>query len=270
MFENLSNKLNARLKRAPVVSVLRLHGVIGGGGLRGGLNDAALAPLIEQAFAPKRLKAVALSINSPGGSPTQSALIAARIRRLAAEKEVKVYAFCEDVAASGGYWLATAGDEIWADDNSIIGSIGVIYAGFGFQALLKKQGIERRVHTAGESKSMLDPFQDEKPEDVARIKDLQEQIHQNFIAQVKDRRGDRLADQNLFTGDVWVGQGAVDVGLIDGLGHLAPKMKEVFGDKVRLNVITQKRSLMQRLGAPGVQDIAFAVEERALWSRFGL
>lgn len=270
MFENLRKKLPGRFTKAPVVSVLRLHGAIGGGGLRSGLSDAVLADRIEQAFAPKRLKAVALSINSPGGSPTQSALIAARIRRLAAEKEVKVYAFCEDVAASGGYWLATAGDEIWADDNSIIGSIGVIYAGFGFQALLEKQGIERRVHTAGESKSMLDPFQPEKPEDVARIKALQEQIHQNFIRQVKDRRGDRLADQNLFTGDVWVGEGARTVGLIDGIGHLVPKMKDIYGDQVRLNVITQKRSLFQRLGAPGVQDIAFAVEERALWSRFGL
>ncbi len=270
MFEKLTKKLRAPFNRAPVVSVLRLHGAIGGGGLRSGLNDAALASQIDQAFAPKRLKAVALSINSPGGSPAQSALIAARIRRLAAERDVKVYAFCEDVAASGGYWLATAGDEIWAEDNSIIGSIGVIYAGFGFQALMEKQGIERRVHTAGESKSMLDPFKPENPEDVARIKTLQEQIHRNFIAQVENRRDGKLADQNLFNGDVWVGQGALDVGLIDGLGHLVPKMKEVFGDEVRLNVISQKRSLFQRLGAPGVQDVAFAVEERALWSRFGL
>ena len=271
MFAKLREKLGGPLNRAPVVSVLRLHGAIGGGGgLRGGLNDAALATQIEQAFAPKRLKAVALSINSPGGSPTQSALIAARIRRLALEREVKVYAFCEDVAASGGYWLATAGDEIWADDNSIIGSIGVIYAGFGFQALLEKQGIERRVHTVGESKSMLDPFKPENPDDVARIKTLQEQIHQNFISQVKSRRGLKLADQNLFTGDVWVGEGAREVGLIDGVGHLVPKMKDIFGEKVRLNVITQKRSFFQRLGAPGVQDVAFAVEERALWSRFGL
>ena len=270
MFTKLRKKLSAPFDRAPVVSVLRLHGAIGGGGLRGGLNDAALAGLVEQAFAPKRLKAVALSINSPGGSPTQSALIAARIRRLAAEREVKVYAFCEDVAASGGYWLATAGDEIWADDNSIIGSIGVIYAGFGFQALLEKQGIERRVHTAGESKSMLDPFKPENPEDVERIKVLQEQIHQNFISQVKDRRGGKLAERNLFTGDVWVGEGAKEVGLIDGVGHLVPTMKNVFGEKVRFKVVTQKRSLFQRLGAPGVQDIAFAVEERALWSRFGL
>ena len=270
MLAKIREKLGAKVARSPVVSVLRLHGAIGGGGLRAGLNDAAMAQQIEQAFAPKRLKAVALSINSPGGSPTQSALIAARIRRLAAEREVKVYAFCEDVAASGGYWLATAGDEIWVDDNSIIGSIGVIYAGFGFQALLEKQGIERRVHTAGESKSMLDPFKAENPEDVARIKVLQEQIHQNFIAQVKNRRGDRLADQNLFTGDVWVGQGAIDVGLVDGLGHLVPKMKDVFGDKVRFNVVSQKRSLFQRLGAPGVQELAYAVEERALWSRFGL
>ena len=135
---------------------------------------------------------------------------------------------------------------------------------------MEKQGIERRVHTAGESKSMLDPFMPEKPEDVERIKALQEQIHQNFINQVKDRRADKLSDENLFTGDVWVGAGAQKVGLIDGIGHLVPKMKEIFGDKARLNVITQKRSLFQRLGAPGVQDIAFAVEERALWSRFGL
>lgn len=270
MFQGIRKKIAARFNRSPVISVLRLHGAIGGGGVRGGLSDAALAQQIEQAFAPKRLKAVALSINSPGGSPTQSALIAARIRRLADEKDVEVYAFCEDVAASGGYWLATAGDEIWADDNSIIGSIGVIYAGFGFQTLLEKQGIERRVHTAGKSKSMLDPFQPEKPEDVERIKTLQEQIHQNFITQVKSRRGDKLPDQDLFTGDVWVGAGAVEVGLADGVGHLVPTMKEKFGDDAQFNVVTQKRSLFQRLGAPGVQDIAFAVEERALWARFGL
>ncbi len=270
MFAKIREKLAAPFNRAPVVSVLRLHGAIGVGGLRGGLSDAGLAAQVEQVFAPKRLAAVALSINSPGGSPTQSALIAARIRRLATEREVKVYAFCEDVAASGGYWLATAGDEIWADDNSIVGSIGVIYAGFGFHELLGKYGVERRVHTAGESKSMLDPFKPEVPEDVARIKALQEQIHQNFIAQVKDRRGAKLADQNLFTGDVWVGKGAQDVGLIDGVGHLVPTMKDMFGGKVRLNVVTQKRSLFQRLGAPSVQDVAFAVEERALWSRFGL
>ena len=270
MFKNLTSKLRARVKRAPVVSVLRLHGAIGGGGLRGGLNDAALAPLIEQAFAPKRLKAVALSINSPGGSPTQSALIAARIRRLAAEKEVQVYACCEDVAASGGYWLATAGDEIFADDNSILGSIGVIYAGFGFHAFLESHGVERRVHTAGRSKSLLDPFRPERDEDVERIKRLQGVIHDNFIAQVKTRRGEKLADADLFTGEVWVGTEAKEVGLIDGIGHLVPTMKARFGDKTRFRVIAPKRGLFQRLGGPGVEDFGHAIEERALWARYGV
>ncbi|MGB0505224.1 MAG: S49 family peptidase [Pikeienuella sp.] len=249
---------------------MRLSGAIGTGGMRGGLSDAAMAPLIERAFAPKRLAAVALAINSPGGSPVQSALIAARIRRLATEKDVRVYAFCEDVAASGGYWLATAGDEIYADANSIIGSIGVIYAGFGFHELIEKHGIERRVHTAGGSKSMLDPFKPEQKKDVERIVVLQEQIHQNFITQVKDRRGAKLADQDLFTGDVWVGAGAVDVGLIDGLAHLATKMKDVFGDKAQFNVVTAKRSLFQRFGAPGVEDLSATIEEKALRARFGL
>ncbi|MGB0412015.1 MAG: S49 family peptidase [Pikeienuella sp.] len=262
--------LKDKIARPPLISVIRLSGAIGGGGLRSGLNDAALAPQIARAFAPKRLAAVALAINSPGGSPTQSALIAARIRRLAAERNVKVYAFCEDVAASGGYWLATAGDEIYADDNSIIGSIGVIYAGFGFQGLIEKYGVERRVHTAGGSKSMLDPFKPEQEKDITRLKALQEQIHQNFIRQVKDRRGAKLADADLFTGDVWVGQQAHDVGLIDGVAHLVPKMKATFGDKVRFNVVGQKRSLFQRLGAPGVEDVSNAIEERALRAQFGL
>lgn len=270
MFNALSDRFASIARRDPIVSVLRLNGAIGGAGFGKGLTDAGLAPLIERAFAPKRLSAVALSINSPGGSPTQSALIAARIRRLAAEKDVPVYAFCEDVAASGGYWLATAGDEIYADDNSIIGSIGVIYAGFGFQALLERQGIERRVHTAGRSKSMLDPFRPERDEDVARIKRLQGVIHDNFIEQVKTRRGGKLADdEDLFTGEVWVGHEAKTVGLIDEIGHLAPTMKAKFGDKARFRVIAPKRGLFQRLGGPGVEDIAFALEERALWARYG-
>ena len=270
MLNALLNRISSAAKRPPVVSVLRLNGAIGGAGFGRGLTDAGLAPLVERAFAPKRLAAVALSINSPGGSPTQSALIAARIRRLAADKDVPVIAFCEDVAASGGYWLATAGDEIYADDNSIIGSIGVIYAGFGFHAFLEKQGVERRVHTAGGSKSMLDPFKPEQEEDVARIKRLQGVIHDNFIAQVKDRRGAKLADGDLFTGEVWVGREAADVGLIDGLGHLVPMMKARFGDKTRFNVVSPKRSLFKRLGGPGVSDIVDAFEERALFARFGL
>ena len=270
MFNALRARFARITDRPPQVAVIRLNGAIGGGGFGRGLTDAGLAPLIEKAFAAKRLAAVALSINSPGGSPTQSALIAARIRRLAEEKEVPVYAFCEDVAASGGYWLATAGDEIYADDNSIIGSIGVIYAGFGFHAFLEKQGVERRVHTAGRSKSMLDPFRPEREEDIERIKRLQGVIHDNFIDQVKDRRGDRLAEgADLFTGEVWVGHEAKDVGLIDEIGHLAPTMKAKFGDKTRFRVVAPKRGLFQRLGGPGVEDIAFALEERAMWARYG-
>ncbi|MEM7524968.1 MAG: S49 family peptidase [Pseudomonadota bacterium] len=270
MLNVLKDRIASVFDPPPVVSVLRLNGAIGAAGFGKGLSDAGLAPMVERAFAPKRLKAVALSINSPGGSPTQSALIAARIRRLADEKDVPVIAFCEDVAASGGYWLATAADEIFADANSIIGSIGVIYAGFGFHGFLAKQGVERRVHTAGQSKSMLDPFQPEKAEDVERIKRLQGVIHDNFIEQVKSRRGDKLADQNLFTGEIWVGEQAKGVGLIDGVGHLAPTMKARFGDKTTFRVMQPKRSLFQRLGGPGMAEIAGAVEERALWARYGL
>lgn len=261
-----------RMKRKPVVAVIRLHGAIGTGGGIGGrtLSDVGTAQLIERAFASKRLSAVALSINSPGGSPAQSALIAARIRRLAAEKDVPVYAFCEDVAASGGYWLATAGDEIFADDNSIIGSIGVISASFGFQELIARHGIERRVYTAGEDKSMLDPFRPERAEDIERLKALQRDIHDNFIAQVKGRRGARLADRDLFTGEVWVGARAQEVGLIDGVAHLVPKMKEVFGKDVAFRVSSPRRPLLSRLGAPGVTDLLAAVEERGQWQRWGL
>lgn len=270
MFNALRDRFASLVTRAPQVSVLRLTGAIGGGGFGKGLTDAALAPLIARAFAPKRLAAVALAINSPGGSPTQSALIAARIRRLAEEKDVPVFAFCEDVAASGGYWLATAGDEIFADDNSILGSIGVIYAGFGFHAFLESHGVERRVHTAGRSKSLLDPFRPERDEDVERIKRLQGVIHDNFIAQVKTRRGEKLADADLFTGEVWVGAEAKKVGLIDGIGHLVPTVKARFGDKTRFRVIAPKRGLFQRLGGPGVEDFGHAIEERALWARYGV
>ncbi len=251
-------------KSAPKIAVIRLNGAIGTG--RGSLTDAGLAPLIEKAFAKGKPKAVVLQINSPGGSPTQSALIAARIRRLAAEKELTVYAFVEDVAASGGYWLATAADEIYADDNSVLGSIGVISGGFGFHELLKTHGIERRVHTAGESKSMLDPFQPQQKEDVARLEKILEQIHANFKTQVKNRRGDKLSDENLFTGEIWIGQQAVDNGLIDGLGHMVPHMKAKFGDETTFKVYGQKKGLLSRFGA----SILAQIEERSLWARFGL
>lgn len=259
-------------KSKPTVPVIRLNGVIGGGSRFGGpgLNDAALASVIERAFSKGKPKAVALVINSPGGSPTQSALIAARIRRLAKEKNIKVYAFCEDVAASGGYWLATAADEIYVDSNSIIGSIGVISASFGFHEAMTRQGVERRVYTAGEDKSMLDPFRPEKPEDIERIKALQKVIHDNFKEQVTSRRGDRLSDKDLFTGEIWVGAQAIENGLVDGVAHLVPKMKELFGDEVKLPLFGVKKSLFSRFGAPAAASMIGDVEDRLYWSRFGL
>jgi len=261
----------SRLKNAPSVNVVRLYGVIGGGSRLGGaaLNDAGLAPVIEKAFAKGKPKAVALVINSPGGSPVQSSLIGARIRRLAEEKDIPVYAFCEDVAASGGYWLATAADHIFVDESSVVGSIGVISASFGFHELINRYGVERRVHTAGEDKSMLDPFRPERPEDIERLKKLQKVIHDNFISQVTSRRGGRLVRDDIFTGEIWVGQEAVDLGLVDGIGHVVPKMKTIFGDKVNLNVIGQKRSFFQRIGAPGASEMIGAVEDRLEWSKFG-
>ncbi len=260
-------------RRRDRVTVLRLEGVIGAGGRLGGrsLTDASLAPLIEAAFRRGRPKAVALAINSPGGSPAQSSLIAARIRRLADEREVPVHAFVEDVAASGGYWLATAADRIHLDPNSIIGSIGVISASFGFQELMARHGIERRVHTMGEDKSLLDPFRPERPEDVERLKRLQAIIHDNFIAQVKARRGARLTGgDELFTGDIWVGQSGIDAGLADGIGHLVPVMRQLYGDKLRFTEIAPRRPLFRRLGLPGVGDALDAVEARGVWTRFGL
>ena len=257
----------------PLVSVVRLHGVIAAGGGRfsgGTINDAAFAPLLQKAFTRGKPKAVALSINSPGGSPVQSSLVAARIRRLADEHKVPVYAFCEDVAASGGYWLAAEADHIYADENSIVGSIGVISAGFGFQDLIARYGIERRVHTAGEDKSMLDPFRAERDEDITRLKHIQKNIHDSFIAHVKRGRGDRLTRDDLFTGDVWTGGDAVGLGLIDGIGHLVPKMKEIYGKDTRFAVASPRRSLYQRLGAPNAGSAISDVEDRMLWQRFGL
>jgi serine protease SohB len=214
---------------------------------------------------------VALVVNSPGGSPAQSSLIAARIRRLAEERGVPVYAFVEDVAASGGYWLACAADQIWVDASSILGSIGVISSSFGLQEFIGRHGIERRVHTAGRSKSLLDPFQAEKPEDVARLKALQEQIHASFIEHVLARRGSRLADDpEMFTGDIWVGQAAVDVGLADGVGHLVPKMKALFGPKVRFLTYGPRRGLLQRFGMAAAGAVADTIEERVAFARFGL
>ncbi len=256
------------LKKPPLVPVIRLQGQIAASGR--GLNDAGLAPLIEKAFRAKPA-AVALVINSPGGSPAQSSLIAGRIRRLAEEKRIPVHAFVEDVAASGGYWLACAADDIWVDASSIVGSIGVISAGFGFTGLMEQHGIERRIHTAGRSKSFADPFRPQTEEDVARIRALLTPLHDTFIAHVKARRGARLAEgADLFNADIWIGARAVELGLADGVAHLKPKLQALYGDKVRLLPLSPKRGLLARFGLAAADTALSTLEERALWARYGL
>ena len=258
------------LKKTPTVAVLRLTGTIAAGG-RGQLNDQTLAPYIEKAFTKGKPAAVALVINSPGGSPVQSSLIAARIRRLADDKKLPVFAFVEDVAASGGYWLAVSADEIWVDPGSIIGSIGVISAGFGASTFLERQGLERRVYTAGKSKSTLDPFRPENPEDVTRLKTILNQLHDVFISHVRTRRGSKLTDaQDLFSGEFLTGQHSAELGLVDGIGHLVPLMKERFGDKVKFRNYDVKRNFLQRFGTSIVHDAFSSIEERAQFARFGL
>lgn len=259
------------VKSPPLVSVIRLQGMIAAQSRGATLNDAGLAGMIQKAFTKGKPTAVALVINSPGGSPSQSSLIASRIRRLAEEKDVKVYAFVEDVAASGGYYIACAADEIWVDRHSIIGSIGVISAGFGLDQFIERHGIERRVYTAGKSKSLLDPFRPENPEDVVRLKEIQEHIHTAFIDHVKARRGDKLnTESELFDGSVWVGGQAIDTGLVDGVGHLVPKMKEIFGKDVVLRPYQQRKPFLARLGADFAADIMAEAEARAAFARFGV
>tara|TARA_B100000686_G_C16684515_1_gene913914 strand:- start:280 stop:1092 length:813 start_codon:yes stop_codon:yes gene_type:complete len=259
------------------IPTLRLSGVIGQAGLmRSGLSITSLDKLIEKLFADKKAPAVALIINSPGGSPTQSSLIAKKIIKLAKEKNKKVISFVEDVAASGGYWLACAGDEIYVDSNSIIGSIGVISPGFGFVDLLKKIGVERRVYTSGKSKSFLDPFKDEKKEDIERLQNIQEQIHENFIGYVKSRRGKKIDEtkkDEIFSGLFWVGQKGVDLGLADGVGSVSEIIENKYGKKAKIKLIDQKRSFLQkRLSASLVDsdEIFQKIEEKLMWSRYGL
>ena len=265
----------------PVVSVLRLSGVIGQvGPARSGLTLEGLEKSIERAFSGNRVKTVALVINSPGGSPVQSAQIARRIRELADENDIPVVAFTEDVAASGGYWLACAADEIFADANSIIGSIGVVSAGFGFTEAIDRLGIERRVHTMGKRKGMLDPFLPEAPEDIARLKAIQMDIHDSFKKMVLDRRGDKLTSpetDELFEGDIWTGSQAQALGLIDGLGDLRPTMREVHGERVKFRTISAKSNPVKRLlgsredrARQQVLSAISILEEWAAWNRFGM
>jgi signal peptide peptidase SppA len=274
----------------PVVAVVRLSGVISdrSGIGRSRLSAAGLVTVLETAFKMPNLKAVALAINSPGGSPVQSSLIGKRIRALAEEHEVPVIAFAEDVAASGGFWLACAADEIYADDSSVIGSIGVISAGFGFQNAIKKLGVERRVYTAGEMKSTLDPFLREKPDDIERLAELQQDVFNAFKEMVRERRKDKLnaSEEELFTGAFWTGRRALEMGLIDGLGELTSVMQERYGDKVRFRPVEQRQNwLKQKLGfgmtsrnwpsskgamSSIVDEVLVAIEERGLWNKFGL
>lgn len=277
------DRIRNRFRRGPVVPVVRLSGVIANGGVLGGrsLSIESVAPLLKRAFETRGARAVALALNSPGGSPVQSALIAQRIRLHAREKNLPVIAFVEDVAASGGYWLACAADEIIADPSSIVGSIGVISAGFGFQDLIARIGVERRVHTSGENKSMLDPFRPEQPEDVVRLKRLQAEIHDGFKDWVRERRGRLLKGDEtlLFTGEFWTARRGLEYGLVDGFGELRATLQARYGDKVRLPVIGPRRRLLSRFGLQtgiggGIDNIGpatlAALEERALWQRFGL
>ncbi len=269
-------------KAGPLVTVIELTGVIGVSGPgRKGLSHQKLQKVIEGAFKPSELDAVALAINSPGGSPVQSRLIFSEIRRLAKEKDVPVLAFIEDVGASGGYILAIAGDEIYADESSVVGSIGVISGGFGFQEAISRLGIERRVYTAGENKTMLDPFKPEDPADVARLRDILEDLHAQFIALVKSRRPGKIADDpEIFSGAVWTGLKAREKGLVDGTAQLDDFIRARFGKDVRIKRMSPEGgSLLKRLlssndaQAPSLIDadaLVDAAERKALWARFGL
>ncbi|MBI1391627.1 MAG: S49 family peptidase [Alphaproteobacteria bacterium] len=278
--------------KRPLINVIDLNGPIGAASRGRGLSFARVRPLIESAFKPSGLTAVALSINSPGGSPVQSRLIFAAIRRAAEKKKVPVLAFIEDVGASGGYILALAADEIIADESSIVGSIGVISAGFGFAAAIARIGIERRVHTAGAAKSQLDPFVAEDPEDVARLEAILSDLHEQFIDLVKERRGDRLdgSFEDTFTGAFWTASDARTRGLVDETGRLDDFLKTRFGEKARIKRLSPRGSpLLRALGGAGAAAIGRpapvvaidagaidvgaaidALEERALWGRFGL
>jgi signal peptide peptidase SppA len=264
-----------------LVPVIRLSGTIGvGAPLRAGLTLAALEGPLDRAFGIKAAPVVAILINSPGGAAVQSHQIFQRIRALAEEKGKKVIVAVEDVAASGGYMIALAGDEIIVDESSIVGSIGVVSAGFGFPKLLERIGVERRVHTAGEKKVILDPFQPERKEDVARLESLQADVHGKFIELVKSRRGAALADDpDLFSGAFWSGTRAVALGLADRVGELRSLLQERYGKDVRIRLITTERSMWRRrLGRLGGEDRALniidraisMIEERIFWSRFGL
>jgi serine protease SohB len=275
-------------KKAPQVGVIKLTGVIGASGsFRKGLNLQSIETFLQDAFSNKRITAVALIINSPGGSPVQSDLIQKRIRDLSTEFQKPVFVFCEDVAASGGYWIALAGDEIYANASSIIGSIGVVSAGFGFKEAISKLGVERRIYSTGPNKGMLDPFVDEDPKHIERLKLLQEEIFTLFREWVLSRRGEKLngTHEELFSGAFWTGIQAKELGLIDGLGDLREIMRNKFGDKVLFKEYAAKTGILSKLGLAGSSEFSLVtdakinslfsdamewIEQRVTWGRFGL
>ena len=284
--ERLAALLPRRWRAGHVfVPVVRLSGIIGTGlPLRPGLSLAGCADALERAFGFKAIPAVAIVVNSPGGSAVQSHLIFSRLRALSEEKKIPVLVFAEDAAASGGYMIACAGDEIFADPSSIVGSIGVVSAGFGLDRLIDRLGIERRVHTAGRHKAMLDPFRPEQPEDLERLQAIQLRVHESFVGLVRARRGERLRaePEELFSGAVWIGVEALDLGLIDGIGDMRTILRQRFGDKVELRPISTGRPsfLARWLGrrppailSAGLVDPAAlmaAIEDDAAWRRVGL
>lgn len=284
MFASLNRLIPKKFrKEKTVIPLLRLQGVIQAGGtqFRPVLNLANVESQLEKAFGMKRAPAVAISINSPGGSPVQSRAIFHRIRDLARKKEKKVIVFVEDVAASGGYLISLAGDEIIADPTSIVGSIGVISGGFGFPELLKKLGVERRIYTSGENKSVLDPFMPEKQSDIEHLKSLQQDVHQTFIDMVKERRAGKLSDDpELFTGLFWSGEKGLSLGLVDAVGDMMSELRKRYGDEIEVEKIQSSRGLLGRfvssrkdglaIGAGLAAGIAETAEERAWWSRYGL
>ena len=279
---SFSNLIDRFRDRPPVVAAVRFDGVIASRQWRGAISLASHAAALDRAFATKRLAAVAIVVNSPGGSPVQSSLLYRRIRALADEKHVPVFAFAEDVAASGGYWLALAGDEVYAEEASLLGSIGVVSSGFGFTRLIDRLGIDRRLHTAGDNKSLLDPFLPEQERDVERLSALQEDIHAAFKDHVRRRRAGKIdaADETLFSGEVMTGRMALSKGLIDGLGDLRSVMRARFGERVKLVPIASERRRRWFLPRPrrGVEaaglgfaaDLVDWLEARLLWARFGL
>jgi signal peptide peptidase SppA len=262
-------------KKKKIVPHIKLNGVIGNAGkFKEGIDFSGQEKIIEKAFSVKKAKVVAITINSPGGSPVQSHLIYKFIRAQAKKNKIKVLVFAEDVAASGGYLIACAGDEIYANSSSIIGSIGVIYSSFGFTELIKKIGIERRVHTAGKNKSSLDPFQEEKSEDIERLKNIQLDLHKDFIQVVEESRGTKLKKDGieLFSGEFWAGSKARELGLVDGLGNANEILKEKFGEDVVIKKFEKSKGwLSKKLSSSNnqIDQLANIIEERSIWQRYG-